>query len=631
MRAKWIITSLVASCIAAVAARGQGPVITSFKPNGELTWTNAVIGGEYDVEWTCSLGGPWNDSWESITGIVASDTTMTVNVPMFRGSLLRNAGAGSPTAPWTSGGPDSVYINDLAVDPTSPDTVFAAIDGEHLAKTTNGGASWDYVDNSPTDLGAVTIDPQEPPTMYAGAAYREWPANIVFAIRKGTEGGQSWARLGNMFTAWGYHDFGVSDIYVHPRDSNTILVALAGFGGENHPGGVHKTTDGGQTWERTYGFWANTLAAHPHDPDIVYFGTARWGYVFQSTDAGSTWQDFSPGGEWVWEVRDIEVDSNSHVYAATSEGLRKCDGLDGSNWAKLTGLPTDDITALAIDRSTSPGIVYAGTAGGVFVSEDGGNTWLPFMDGLGNVTISDLALTEGQSKILYAGTAGGVWSRPACAQATHTIFYRVARVPDPNPPVITLLGDNPVALELGTPYTEPGFSATDDIDGDITEWVVVTGSVDRTVPGTYTLRYSVADSGGNPAVERTRAVNVVDNSASPPGMRHIPAGSFQMGDNYDEGETDDVPLHAVDVDAFYMDKYHVTKAVWDDVYIWNETVDVGYSFDNPGWGKGADHPVHTINWYDAVKWCNARSEKEGLTPVYYTSSGMTTVYRSGQL
>jgi len=28
------------------------------------------------------------------------------------------------------------------------------------------------------------------------------------------------------------------------------------------------------------------------------------------------------------------------------------------------------------------------------------------------------------------------------------------------------------------------------------------------------------------------------------------------------------------------------------------------------------HPVQTINWYDAVKWCNARSEKEGLTPCY---------------
>jgi hypothetical protein len=33
-----------------------------------------------------------------------------------------------------------------------------------------------------------------------------------------------------------------------------------------------------------------------------------------------------------------------------------------------------------------------------------------------------------------------------------------------------------------------------------------------------------------------------------------------------------------------------------------------------------------VNWYDCVKWCNARSQKEGRTPCYYTNSGLTTVY-----
>jgi formylglycine-generating enzyme required for sulfatase activity len=38
-----------------------------------------------------------------------------------------------------------------------------------------------------------------------------------------------------------------------------------------------------------------------------------------------------------------------------------------------------------------------------------------------------------------------------------------------------------------------------------------------------------------------------------------------------------------------------------------------------------------LNWYEAVKWCNARSEKEGLTPCYYTNATMTTVYRTNNV
>ena len=76
-----------------------------------------------------------------------------------------------------------------------------------------------------------------------------------------------------------------------------------------------------------------------------------------------------------------------------------------------------------------------------------------------------------------------------------------------------------------------------------------------------------------------------------------------------------------------MDKTEVSKAEWDVVYTW--AIANGYVFDNAGAATASDHPVVNINWHDAVKWCNARSEKEGLTPCYYTESGKTTVYRTG--
>jgi formylglycine-generating enzyme required for sulfatase activity len=124
-------------------------------------------------------------------------------------------------------------------------------------------------------------------------------------------------------------------------------------------------------------------------------------------------------------------------------------------------------------------------------------------------------------------------------------------------------------------------------------------------------------------------VTAEDTSPAPGGMVLIPAGSFRMGDVIGDGYSDERPLHTVTVSAFYMDKYEVTRSLWNEVYVW--AITHGYSFDNWGSGKAADHPVQEISWYDAVKWCNARSEKEGRLPAYYTSAAQTTVYRTGQV
>jgi sulfatase modifying factor 1 len=116
---------------------------------------------------------------------------------------------------------------------------------------------------------------------------------------------------------------------------------------------------------------------------------------------------------------------------------------------------------------------------------------------------------------------------------------------------------------------------------------------------------------------------------TPAGMALIPAGSFTMGNCMDpnEGWSDELPLHTVYVSAFYMDRYEVAKALWDEVKAWNGGN--GYSYDYAGSGKAANHPVHSINWYDMVKWCNARSQKEGRTPCYYTDAGLMAIYKTG--
>ena len=114
-------------------------------------------------------------------------------------------------------------------------------------------------------------------------------------------------------------------------------------------------------------------------------------------------------------------------------------------------------------------------------------------------------------------------------------------------------------------------------------------------------------------------------STAPPGMVLIPGGTNE-GTNPDSGD------YSLTVNPFYMDRHEVTRSLWEEVRAW--ALANGYTFDNAGLGKAANHPVHSVNWYDAVKWCNARSEKEGLTPVYVYFTFVPTptewVYRSGQ-
>jgi formylglycine-generating enzyme len=109
------------------------------------------------------------------------------------------------------------------------------------------------------------------------------------------------------------------------------------------------------------------------------------------------------------------------------------------------------------------------------------------------------------------------------------------------------------------------------------------------------------------------------------GMALIPAGSFTMGDTLD-GDSDALPMN-VYVSAFYMDTNLVSYSQWTNVY--GYATNHGYNFDDAGAGNAANNPVQTVDWYDVVKWSNARSQQAGLTPVYYTDAGLTQVYTTG--
>lgn len=86
---------------------------------------------------------------------------------------------------------------------------------------------------------------------------------------------------------------------------------------------------------------------------------------------------------------------------------------------------------------------------------------------------------------------------------------RRVNIVDKIDPIITILGDNPVTLNVGSTYIDAGATALDDIDGDVTNSITTTGTIVPSIVGTYAITYTAEDEAGNIA-SITRTVNVID-------------------------------------------------------------------------------------------------------------------------
>jgi formylglycine-generating enzyme required for sulfatase activity len=157
-------------------------------------------------------------------------------------------------------------------------------------------------------------------------------------------------------------------------------------------------------------------------------------------------------------------------------------------------------------------------------------------------------------------------------------------------------------------------------------WHTMEGLDSITVASNETIQVNLPVSNQGTEFYRVVGIAAINPLA---GMALIAGGSFTMGDYTNmDGEPDALPIN-IYVSAFYIDANLVTYNQWQLIYAY--ATNNGYTFDNSGMGKAANHPVQTVNWYDVVKWCNARSQQAGLTPVYYTDAGLTQVYTSGDV
>lgn len=139
---------------------------------------------------------------------------------------------------------------------------------------------------------------------------------------------------------------------------------------------------------------------------------------------------------------------------------------------------------------------------------DSGATALDNIDG----DITNSILTTSNVDVNTVGTYSVTYNVSDAAGNVANEVTRIVNItPDVTKPIITINGGD-IDHEQGTPYTDFGATATDNIDGDITSLITIQSDVDPDNAGTYTVVYSVSDSSGNSADQKTRIVVVSDTT-----------------------------------------------------------------------------------------------------------------------
>src|SRR5450631_2938037 len=176
-----------------------------------------------------------------------------------------------------------------AVDQDGRITVFVGAASGGVWKSVNGGTTYKSVFDreSVQSIGAVTIDPSNPKTVWVGSG-EAWMRNSVSVgdgVYKSTDGGENWTNVGLKDSEH------IAKILVDPNDGNNVLVCAAGhLWDDNEERGVYKTTDGGKTWGKVLaGANASTgcglLAMSRQEPKTIYasmWDFRRQGWTFRS-------------------------------------------------------------------------------------------------------------------------------------------------------------------------------------------------------------------------------------------------------------------------------------------------------------------------------------------------------------
>jgi photosystem II stability/assembly factor-like uncharacterized protein len=304
-----------------------------------------------------------------------------------------------------------ISVQSLAIDPKSPQTLFAGT-SSGVFKSTDGGNSWKEVNNkilSNVFVSALAIDPSAPQTIYAATS-----GNGLF---KTTDGGQTWTAINKIPPT-----MVIRSLVIAPSSPQTLYAGTSTI--------TFKSTDGGSTWNMLSSTAdIRSFAADPTSPQTVYAGgiNAR---VYKSTDGGGKWTQVNTnmpidlrGDFEAWLKSKSPLPTYSEEELEQHRETIRMAAVKDKETGSSRGLTGTDVCSLAIDPS-SPQTLYAITSGynstnGIFKSTDSGKSWNAVMKGLPEVPgYTQVMIAPSSSNILYAisepstakaGPGGGVF------------------------------------------------------------------------------------------------------------------------------------------------------------------------------------------------------------------------------
>jgi len=294
----------------------------------------------------------------------------------------------------------SYSIGSIAIDPNHPETVWVGtgenVGGRHVAygdgvyKSLDGGKSWTNMGLKDSQhIGMIVVDPRDSEVVYVAAQGPLWSAGGDRGLYKTSDGGKTW----KLILSDGKYT-GVNEVHLDPRNPDVIyatthqrlrnVAALIDGGPES---GIHKSTDGGQTWrELTNGIPPEDkgkigLAISPADPDVIYATielAQRTGGLWRSTDAGESWEKRSDevysgtGPHYYQEIFASPHDVDT-LYQVAPTLYKTVDGGKTMQPVKNDAVHSD-YHAVVFDPD-DPDHLMVGTDGGLYESFDDAANW----------------------------------------------------------------------------------------------------------------------------------------------------------------------------------------------------------------------------------------------------------------
>jgi photosystem II stability/assembly factor-like uncharacterized protein len=243
--------------------------------------------------------------------------------------------------------------------PGDPLTYYAATASGGVWKSTDGGIAWKPIfDDQPTSsIGSIAVAASDPNVVYVGTGEANIRGNVSpgAGIFKSTDAGKTWKHVWKQVGQ-------IGTIAVHPTNPDVCFAAVLGHAfGPNSERGVYRTKDGGKTWHRVCfkndDTGASDVSIDPNNPRVVFAGfwqTRRRPWEMTSGGPGSDLFVSRDGGD-TWE-------------SLAKKGEAKGNGLPAKPWGKVG-------VAVAPSDSQRVYTVIEAEKGGLFRSDDGGETW----------------------------------------------------------------------------------------------------------------------------------------------------------------------------------------------------------------------------------------------------------------